>query len=138
MKLLDIIKQKTNYCDANNRLWQLCKRIVSDSIEHSKQISSQLSEYDIHDERHSEKVIEIIENSSYIDIFNAWRNAKKVKVSKEEPKDVYFVHHGAKIRYIDPLWNGERISKQCKIAEKMIINNLAYKMDNYIYLDFTF
>lgn len=62
MKLLDIIKQKTNYCDANNRLWQLCKRIVSDSIEHSKQISSQLSEYDIHDERHSEKVIEIIEN----------------------------------------------------------------------------
>ena len=84
------------------------------------------------------EVIDIIENSQYKDIFNIWRNAKKVKVSKEEPKDVYFVHHGAKIRYIDPLWNGERISKQCKIAQKMINNNLAYKMDNYIYLDFTF
>ena len=84
------------------------------------------------------EVIDIIENSQYKDIFNIWRNAKKVKVSKEEPKGVYFVHHGAKIRYIDPLWNGERISKQCKIAQKMINNNLAYKMDNYIYLDFTF
>ena len=41
-----------------------------------------------------------------------------------------------KVRYIDPLWNGKRISKQCKIAEKMISNNLSYKMDNYIYLDF--
>ena len=82
------------------------------------------------------EVIDIIENSKYKDIFNIWRNAKKVKISKEEPKDVYFVHHGAKIRYIDPLWNGERISKQCKIAGKMISSNLAYKMDNYIYLDF--
>jgi hypothetical protein len=84
------------------------------------------------------EVLDIIENSKYKDIFNIWRNAKKVKTSKEEPIDVYFVHHGAKIRYIDPLWNGERISKQCKIAEKMINNNLAYKMDNYIYLDFKF
>ena len=84
------------------------------------------------------EVIDIIENSKYKDIFNIWRNAKKVKISKQEPKDVYFVHHGAKIRYIDPLWNGERISKQCKIAQKMINNNLAYKMDNYIYLDFIF
>ena len=82
------------------------------------------------------EVIDIIENSKYKDVFNIWRNAKKVKISKEEPEDVYFVHHGAKIRYIDPLWNGERISKQCKIAEKMISSNLAYKMDNYIYLDF--
>ena len=29
-------------------------------------------------------------------------------------------------------------SKECKIVQKMISNNLAYKMDNYIYLDFTF
>ena len=84
------------------------------------------------------EVIDIIENSKYKDVFNIWRNAKKVKISKEEPKNVYFVHHGAKIRYIDPLWNGERISKQCKIAQKMINNNLAYKMDNYIYLEFKF
>jgi len=84
------------------------------------------------------EVIDIIENSRYKEIFDIWRNAKIVKTSKEEPKDVYFVHHGAKIRYIDPLWNGKRISKQCKIAEKMINKNLGYKMDNYIYLDFKF
>lgn len=84
------------------------------------------------------EVIDIIENSKYKKFFDIWRNAKKVKISKSEPKDVYFVHHGAKIRYIDPLWNGERISKECKIAQKMISNNLEYKMDNYIYLDFKF
>ena len=57
-------------------------------------------------------------------------------MSKDKPKDVYFVHHGAKIRYIDPLFNGERISKCCKIAKRMIDNNLSYDMDNYVYLDF--
>lgn len=83
-------------------------------------------------------IINIIESSKYKDIFNIWKNAKKIKVSQEEPKNVYYVHHGAKIRYIDPLYNGERISKCCKIANKMIQNNLAYNMDNYIYLDFNF
>ena len=72
------------------------------------------------------------------DIFNIWKNAKKVKISKEEPQNVYYVHHGAKIRYIDPLFNGERISKCCKIANKMIENNLSYDMNNYVYLDFNF
>ena len=83
-------------------------------------------------------IINIIENSKYNNIFNIWKNAKKVKISKEEPKNVYYVHHGAKVRYIDPLFNGERISKRCKIANKMIENNLAYNMNNYVYLDFNF
>lgn len=83
-------------------------------------------------------VINIIESSKYSGIFNIWKNAKKVKVSKEEPKNVYFVNHGAKIRYIDPLYNGDRISKSCKIAKKMIDNNLSYDMDKYVYLDFKF
>lgn len=83
-------------------------------------------------------VINIIENSKYNNIFNIWRNATKIKVSKEEPKDVYFVHHGAKIRYIDPLFNGKRISKCCKIAKNMIDKNLSYDMNNYVYLDFNF
>ena len=78
------------------------------------------------------------ESSKYNDIFNIWRNAKKVKISKEEPQNVYYVHYGAKIRYIDPLFNGERISKCCKIANKMIKNNLSYDMNNYVYLDFNF
>ena len=81
-------------------------------------------------------IINIIENSKYNNIFNIWKNAKKVKISKEEPKNVYYVHHGAKVRYINPLFNGERISKSCKIANKMIENNLAYDMNNYVYLDF--
>ena len=84
------------------------------------------------------EVINIIESSKFNNIFNIWKNAKKVKVSKEEPKDVYYVNHGAKVRYIDPLLNGARISKCCKIANKMIENNLAYNMDNYVYLDFNF
>ena len=81
-------------------------------------------------------IIKIIENSKYGEVFNIWRKAKKVKVSKEEPKGVYFVHHGAKIRYINPLVNGERISEICKIAKNMIDKNLSYDMSNYVYLDF--
>lgn len=82
------------------------------------------------------EVIDIIEASEYKDIFNIWKNAEKVNVSKDEPENVYFVHHGAKIRYIDPLVNGQRISKICKIAKKMIEKNLSFDMDNYVYLDF--
>ena len=41
------------------------------------------------------------------------KNAKNIKVSKEKTKNVYFVHHGAKIRYIDPLVNKRRISRTC-------------------------
>lgn len=83
-------------------------------------------------------IIDIIKKSRYKDIFNTWAKAKKVKISKEEPKGVYFVHHGAKVRYIDPLVNGERISKVCKEAKEMIEGNLAYDMSNYVYLDFNF
>ena len=83
-------------------------------------------------------VIDIIENSKYKNIFNIWKNATKVMVSKEKPKDVYFVHHGAKVRYIDPLFNGKRISKSCKLAKNMIDKNLSYNMDNYVYLNFNF
>ena len=83
-------------------------------------------------------VISIIENSKYSKIFNIWKYAKKVKTSKEKPENVYYVHHGAKVRYIDPLFNGERMSKWCKIAKKYIDNNLAYDMNNYVYLDFNF
>ena len=67
-----------------------------------------------------------------------WKNAKKVKTSTELPENVYSVHHGAKVRYIDPLFDGKRISKECKIAKKMIEDNLSYSMDNYVYLDFNF
>lgn len=83
-------------------------------------------------------IIEIIENSKYKEIFNIWKNAKNVKVSKETPETVYFVHHGAKIRYIDPLVNKRRISSISKEAKKEIDKNLSYDMNNYVYLDFNF
>ena len=98
---------------------------------------NKISRKDLYELKESE-VINIIESSKYNDIFNIWKNAKKVKISKEKPKNIYYVHHGAKIRYIDPLFNGKRISKCCKLANKMIKNNLSYNMDNYVYLNFNF
>lgn len=99
-------------------------------------VEGKISKKDLYELKESD-VINIIESSKYKNIFNFWKNAKKVKISKEKPEHVYYVHHGAKVRYIDPLFNEKRISKCCKIANKMIENNLAYDMSNYVYLDFT-
>ena len=82
-----------------------------------------------------EDVIDIINNSKYRDFFNIWKNSKKVKSSKNEPLNCYYVHEQAKIRYINPLVNGKRITEVCKKAKKMIDNNLAYDMTNYVYLE---
>ena len=93
-----------------------------------------ISKKDLYTLKESE-VIELIENSKYKEIFDIWKKAKKIKVSKEEPSNVYYVHHGAKVRYIDPLLNGIRISEACKVAKNMIDKNLSYDMSNYVYLD---
>lgn len=92
-----------------------------------------ISVADLYEKPESE-IIEIIEKSDYAKVFNTWCKAKRIKKSKEEPKDTYYVHHPAKIRYIDPLFKDERISKQCKIAAKAIEKNLSYDMDYYIFL----
>lgn len=96
-----------------------------------------ITKEDLYNKKESE-IIEIIENSKYKEIFNIWKNAKNVKVSKEKPKNVYFVHHGAKIRYIDPLVNKKRMSSISEEAKKKIDKNLLYDMNNYVYLDFKF
>ena len=96
-----------------------------------------ITKEDLYNKKESE-IIEIIENSKYKEIFNIWKNVKNVKVSKEKPETVYFVHHGAKIRYIDPLVNKRRISSISKEAKKEIDKNLSYDMNNYVYLDFNF
>ena len=80
-------------------------------------------------------IIEIIRKSKYQNIYEIWEKAKKVKVSPSKPKDIYSVYLSAKVRYIDPLVNNERISKICKIAQKQIEKNLSYNMDNYVFLD---
>ena len=93
-----------------------------------------ISKKDLYTLKESE-IIELIENSKYKEIFDIWKKAKKIKVSKEEPFNVYYVHHGAKVRYIDPLLNEIRISEACKVAKNMIDKNLSYDMSNYVYLD---
>ena len=81
------------------------------------------------------EVIDIIKKSKYSRAFNDLLNASKIKTSKIKPQGIYYVHHSAKIRYIDPLVNGKRISQECKIANKMIEKNLSHDMNNYIYLN---
>ena len=98
--------------------------------------SGRISVADLYQMKESE-VIEMILTSDYGDAFLAWQKAKKVKKAKnfeECPDGVYVVNCQAKVRYIDPLWQGERMSKACKIAKGYIEKNLAYKMEGYLYL----
>ena len=81
------------------------------------------------------QVIDLVEASKYGEIFKKWRNSTKVTESKELPKHAYYVNHPAKIRYVDPLFQNERISKQCKIAAKAIEKNLAYDMNYCVFID---
>lgn len=80
------------------------------------------------------EVIDIIKKSKYNDVFNKLISVKKISKSLDKP-NCYYVKHGAKIRYIDPLFDGKRMSLECKIAKKMIDKNLQYKMDNYLFID---
>jgi len=82
-----------------------------------------------------EDIIKKITSSKYKNVYNIWKNAKKVKSSTSIPNDVYYVHINTKVRYINPLINGKRIYDECKIAKKMIDNNLSYSQNNYVYLD---
>lgn len=81
------------------------------------------------------EIINIITSSKYNDIFDIWKKSKKVKTSINKPKNVYYFNNKVKVRYIDPIVNGERISKICKTAKKSIDKNLSYNMDKYVYID---
>ena len=87
-------------------------------------------------ELQEKEVIDIIKKSKYKKVFEQWQNAKEINISRQEPRDVYFVHHGAKVRYINPLVSGKRISEVSEVAKNLIEENLKYKMDNYVFLDF--
>ena len=98
--------------------------------------SGRISVADLYQMKESE-VIELILASDYGDVFLAWQKARKIKKAKSPeqcPDGVYVVNCKAKVRYIDPLWQGERMSKACKIAKGYIEKNLAYKMEGYLYL----
>ena len=98
--------------------------------------AGKLSVADLYQMKESE-VINLILASDYGDAFSAWQKAKKIrkaKIPEQCPNGVYIVNCQAKVRYIDPLWQGERMSKVCKIAKGYIEKNLAYKMEGYLYL----
>ena len=98
--------------------------------------SGRLSVTDLYQMKESE-VIKMILASEYGDAFSAWQKANKIRKAKslgQCPDGVYVVNCQAKVRYIDPLWQGERMSKACKIAKGYIEKNLAYKMEGYLYL----
>ena len=97
-------------------------------------VEGSISKEDLYCLKESE-IIRLIENSKYKNVYKIWEKTKKVKLSNLEPKDVYYVKHGAKVRYINPLVNGQRISDVCKIAKKMIDKNLEYDMSKYIYIE---
>lgn len=117
----------------NNRT-RFSMQFIADILKRLKE-SGKITIEDLYDDKESD-IIKIIESSKYKDIWNTWRKAKKVNVSKTEPKNVYFIHQKSKVRYIDPLCNSKRMSKICKIAKNTINKNLSYDMDNYVYLDF--
>ena len=88
----------------------------------------------------SEKeVIEKIENCDYAKIsqkFDMWKNAHEIKESDEKVKDKYCVSIDAKIRYINPLVNGIRISEISEVAKEEIQKALEFKTKKYAYLNF--
>jgi len=94
----------------------------------------QITKDDLYVLKESE-IISIIENSKYKEIYKIWQETKKVKSSIEKPNDVYYIKLGAKVRYINPLVNGRRISDICKVAKNMIDKNLSYDMSKYVYIE---
>lgn len=81
-----------------------------------------------------DEIISIVKNSEYSNTFDNWRSAKKVKISNSQPEKVYSICHPAKVRYVDPLCQGTRMSESCQLAKRMIDKNLSYDMNSYVYL----
>ena len=92
---------------------------------------------DLYSKKESD-IIKIIENSKYSKVYDIWKTAKMVNISRQQPENVYFVNHGAKRRYINPLVNGKRITLIEKEAKELIDKVLNYDMSAYIWLDFDF
>ncbi|MFG6367349.1 MAG: hypothetical protein K1W16_02790 [Lachnospiraceae bacterium] len=63
MKIKDCIENRLKLLEDEkaSNLWSVCKEIIGDVVAHNKRIIAQMSNYDMHDETHSEKVLEIIE-----------------------------------------------------------------------------
>ena len=108
-------------------------QLIADIIKKKLSEEKVITKNDLYNMKESD-VINIIENSKHKTTFDLWRKSKKVKISKEKPENVYYVNHGAKVRYINPLLENNRITKACKKAKKLIDKNSAYDMDKYVYI----
>ncbi|HOB26078.1 MAG TPA: hypothetical protein PLB45_02940 [Bacilli bacterium] len=108
---------------------QLLADIIKKLIEENKLKITDL--YNLGDK----DIIDIILQSKYKDIYNIWLNATEIKTSETKPECVYYVHHPAKVRYINPMCNSKRIRDINTSANESINYNLNYKMDNFVYLD---
>ena len=62
MKTKDCIEKCLKSDEKSSNLWSVCKEIIEAAVSHNKRIIAQMSNYDMHDETHSEKVLEIIES----------------------------------------------------------------------------
>lgn len=85
--------------------------------------------------KREDEMLEVMRLNGYKDVIDTWSNACEVLTSREEPKGVYYVCHGAKVRYINPLVNNLRITDKSRVAQEMIDKNLSYDMSKYVYLD---
>lgn len=135
------LEQALNFVQLTSKLSKIYRE---DRTRYSMQLIADIVKH-LHDDnmisiedlycKSEKEVIELIKNSKYADIFKTWQNAERVKSSLAKPNCEYFVKVGAKVRWINPLVNGERIYNISAIAKQLIDDNLSYKMDNYIWLD---
>ena len=109
-------KQNTKY----NELWAVCKKIVEDSIQHSKLITVQMSNYDLHDASHSEQVIVIIE-SLLGDMINGITCYEAILLYLSA-----FLHDSAMAL---PNWEYELL-KAVEGTEDLFDNTLAFRISN--------
>lgn len=88
--------------------------------------------------RLSEKeVMGRIYRSEYGVAFDRWQKTSADRLKRDEvaPEGVYYVHQPAKVRYIDPLCGGVRVSEIDEISREAIRKNLAYVMDGYVWVE---
>lgn len=149
MKLIDLIKEQSK-TDEKTRLWLAVCDIVKDVKEHLKLISSQMKQYDIHDERHSEKVIENIEKiladkleslsfyESILLYLAAYLHDSGMALPEWEYKTLEIVEKCDKYSPIGhPMKNDFKFSKKSELAKK-ILQYLGFNYKNeqhYIFIE---
>ena len=86
-------------------------------------------------EKSEKQIMNIIKKSRLGKIFKTWQKARTVRLSSVKPQGVYSVKCKTKVRYIDPLVDGVRLSQICKKSKAMIDKTLKFDMSKYIYIN---